>query len=58
LITFSGKSGDISAADGILFDYKNLLLLKVAMQCIGKAGGEPVNPGPDNDQVFFVIVRD
>jgi len=28
------------------------------MQRIGKPRGEAVNPSPDDNQVFFVVIRD
>ena len=57
LITFSGKCGDVTTADGIFFDDWYLLIFQVAMQCIGKSGGEAVYPSPDDNQVLFVTVR-
>ena len=58
LIAFSCKGSDVTTDDRILFNNENLLPLKVAMQRIGKPGGEAVYPGPDDNQVFFVVIRD
>jgi hypothetical protein len=49
----------ISDIDCVAIEYQAFSFrLKVVMQCIGKPGGEAVYPGPDNNQVFFVTVRE
>ena len=57
MIALSGESRNITAADGILFYDQDLLLFQVVIQCISKPGGEAVDAGPDDNQVFFTIIR-
>ena len=54
----SGEGRDITAADGILFNDDDLLLFQVVIQCVGQTGGEAVDSGPDDNQVFFTIIRE
>jgi hypothetical protein len=57
MITLSGEGRDVTAADGILFNDDNLIHFQVVVQCVGKPRGETVDARPDDDQVFFIIVR-
>jgi hypothetical protein len=53
----SGKGRNITAADGVLFNDEDLFLFQIVVQCVGETGREPVNTGPDDNQVFFIILR-
>jgi hypothetical protein len=57
MITLSGEGRDVTAADGDLFNDQDLLLFQVVVQCVSKPGGESVDTGPDDNQVFFIILR-
>ena len=57
MITLSGEGRHVTAADRILFNDEDLLIFQVVVQCISQTGREAVDTGPDDNQVFFIIVR-